>query len=177
MTRTVTVEIRNRWTGETQFACEVGISPSYDRMRAIAVQAAIKVGADLSGADLSDIDLSGVDLTNAGLTDDDLRPFKTDLWKILDQNRREVPALLTALKSGWVDGSTYRGSCACLVGTIANARGVPYSTIEHDAARPAERWFAVIRAGDKPGDKTGGGYANAKAVEWTETWLAMAGGA
>jgi uncharacterized protein YjbI with pentapeptide repeats len=134
--------------------------------------------ADLRGANLSDANLSGANLRDANLRDADLsgadlRSFKADFWMVLAQNRAEIPALLDALKSGRVDGSTYTGECACLVGTIANARHVDYRSIEHDASRPCEQWFAMIRKGDKPGDDTGGGFAAQMAVAWAEEFVAL----
>ena len=76
-----------------------------------------------------------------------------------------------------MDGSQYEGDCACLVGTLAKARGVEYRAAfpNCNASNPAERWFAMIRKGDKPGDETGGGFASAKALEWTLEWCAANG--
>jgi hypothetical protein len=52
------------------------------------------------------------------------------------------------------DGTAYKGECACLVGTIANARrcevGSLPNLIKPNSARPAERWFLHIKKGDKP---------------------------
>jgi hypothetical protein len=77
--------------------------------------------------------------------------------------------LIDALKNGRVDGSTYTGQCACLVGTIANVRGVDYATLEHNARRPIERFFAGISEGDTPETN----QTSKIAVEWAEQWLAM----
>jgi hypothetical protein len=140
-------------------------------------------GADLSGANLSDAnlrdaDLSGVylrsanlssanlsdaDLRGAYLSGADLRSFKADLWMILAMAQGEVPALVKALREGRVDGSTYAGKCACLVGTLENAGA---TSLPHDASSPAEQWFAMISKGDKPGEDTAGGFAASKALEW-----------
>ena len=152
---------------------------------------AVLTGADLARADLTDAVLTGADLTGAVLTEADLtgavltgaknlsggalRSFKADLWLTLAQNRNEVPGLIQALCEGRVDGSVYEGECACLVGTIGNLRGVSIMTLDHDARRPAERWFAMIRAGDKPGDEGGGGFAAKMALEWALEWCAVSG--
>ena len=85
--------------------------------------------ASLSDANLSDADLSGADLSDANLSDAnlsgaDLSRAKNDFWDILIRAPREVAGLRAALVGGKVDGSTYQGSCACLVGSIANIRGV-----------------------------------------------------
>src|SRR3546814_6377319 len=87
--------------------------------------------------------------------------------------QKEVPGLIKALQAGRVNGSTYSGECACLVGTIANVRGVDVATLEQASRRPAEQWFLMIREGDKPGAETGGGCAAGKALEWAEEFLAV----
>jgi len=105
---------------------------------------------NLSGANLRDADLSGADLSGANLSG-----AKADVWEILMHAIPEVPALAAALREGRVDGTCYRGECACLCGTIANARGcVPENLVDTgiklDAYRPAERFFLAIRVGDTP---------------------------
>ena len=133
--------------------------------------------SDLRGCNLSGSDLSGSDLRCSDLRDSDLRPFKADLWMTLSQARAEVPAFIAALREGRVDGSQYEGECACLVGTLANARGAPYHDAfpDCDADNPAEQWFLMIRKGDKPGDDTGGGFAAGKALEWALEYCALTG--
>jgi uncharacterized protein YjbI with pentapeptide repeats len=134
-------------------------------------------GANLSGANLNDANLRGADLSDANLSganlnDANLRPIIADLWFILSQARREVPAMVTALRTGNVDGSTYTGTCACLVGTLKNAGAVD---LPHAAQSPAERWFLSIRKGDKPGDASTGGLAAGKALEWIEQYCRLTG--
>ncbi|HEF4754619.1 pentapeptide repeat-containing protein [Burkholderia multivorans] len=128
-------------------------------------------GAYLSGADLSGAYLRGADLSDADLSGAYLLPIKADFIEVISQAPREVPALIDALKAGRVDGSTYSGECACLVGTIANARGIDvYSAelgIPKDESRPAERFFLAIRKGDTPETNA----ASKLALEWAETWL------
>ncbi|WP_181146473.1 pentapeptide repeat-containing protein [Burkholderia multivorans] len=133
-------------------------------------------GANLSDANLSDADLRGADLRGANLSDADLRgadllPIKADFIEVISQAPREVPALIDALKAGRVDGSTYSGECACLVGTIANARGIDVDSAElgipKDSSRPVERFFMAIRKGDTPETNA----ASKLALEWAETWL------
>ena len=92
--------------------------------------------------DRRNVNLSGADLSRA-----DLSLVKADIWDILDAAPDEVPALRNALMTASVDGSTYSGPCACLVGTIAIARGVGYCDMEGikpDWERPAERWCSTI---------------------------------
>jgi hypothetical protein len=128
-------------------------------------------GADLSDANLSHAYLSGADLSDANLSDANLSDAKDDFFKVLDATPTEVPALLETLRSGRVDGSTYEGECACLVGTIAKARGVNPRSIPNlvpDSNRPAERLFLAIRRGDTPEN-----HPIAKIVEdWIGEWMA-----
>ena len=101
----------------------------------------------------------------------DARSIQADLWMVLTQNRNEVPALLDAIRAGRVDGSTYEGDCACLVGTIANARNISFADIEHDAGRPCEQWFAGISRGDTPADN----YHSKMAEQWVCEWMTANG--
>lgn len=110
-------------------------------------------GANLQGANLRGANLRFADLDQVNLREANLQTIKDDLFSILEAARSEVPGLLKALKEGRVDGSTYEGDCACLVGTIANIRGVDYkylNGIKPDLDRPAEYWFLAIRKGDTP---------------------------
>jgi len=75
----MTFEIKNRFTGDTQFTAEIdcGEDAAISRKIGLAVKCAVKnganlSGADLSGADLTDADLRGAHLTGADLTDADL---------------------------------------------------------------------------------------------------------
>ncbi|MEX3614447.1 MAG: pentapeptide repeat-containing protein [Burkholderia gladioli] len=128
-------------------------------------------GSDLTGSDLTGADLSGADLSGADLSGADLLPIKADFIEVISQAPREVPALIDALKAGRVDGSTYSGECACLVGTIANARGIDVDSVElgipKDSSRPVERFFMAIRKGDTPETNAASKFA----LEWAETWL------
>lgn len=144
---------------ETEIECEATVSEGIKL--GLAVKAAYKSGSNLCGADLRYADL---------------RSFKADLWMTLMHNRDEAAGVVAALRAGKVDGSTYSGDCACLVGTIANIRGVTVDALDKGPSRPAEQWFAMIRAGDKPGDDTGGGFAAQKALEWTLEWCALCSG-
>ena len=179
------VEIKNRWDDTVLYSADVEAdenTPNSILLR-LAVLAALEAKADLryadlrsanlSYADLSYANLSYADLRSANLSYADLRSFKADLWMTLTQNRHEVPALIAALRDGRVDGSTYEGECACLVGTIANAKSVNYDVLDHSASNHAEQWFAMIRKGDKPEDDSAGGFASKMALEWSLEWLAL----
>lgn len=131
---------------------------------------AILDGASLVRASLDGARLDGARLVGAILDGASLAPIRDDLYDVLGRVPAEVPALLAALRDGKVDGSTYSGSCACLIGTIANARGCAYSALSGvtpDADRPIERWFLGIRPGlpvDHP--------VVAITIGWVEAWLA-----
>jgi len=179
-------KILNRLTGEVQFTAEIECAPdaSPSIKLGLAVKFAIKSRADLSGADLSRADLSeanlsGADLSGANLSDEQMRAFKADLWLTLTELAKPAEALflIQELRDGRVDGSTYGDGkkCACLVGTIAKARDIGGENLDHDSDRPAERWFMMIKEGDLPTNKTGGGFAAKMALKWTEEWCAATG--
>ena len=179
--------IHNRWTGAVQFEAEidvdqdagvgikVGLAVKWARDNSADLRGADLRGADLRGAVLSDADLRDAVLRGADLRGADLRSFKADMWATLTENRAEVSGLIKALREGRINGSQYTGSCACLVGTIANVKGVDYSALTHSPDNPAERWFMMIREGDKPGDDTAGGFAASKALEWALEYCALTG--
>jgi hypothetical protein len=142
-------------------------------LRGADLRGAVLRGADLSDSDLRDAVLRGADLSDSDLSDAVLRSFKADMWMTLTENPGEVPALIRSLREGKIDGSQYEGECACLVGTIANAKGVPHYDLTHNQNNPAERWFMMIHKGDKPGDDTGGGFASKMALEWAEEFCRL----
>ena len=157
-------EIKNRWSGELIFSIET------DNWR-LAIEAAIKAEANLSEANLSKANLSWSNLSEADLSKADLRPIKHDVWGVLLYARAEVPFLRAALAEGRVDGSVYRGECACLCGTLAKAKGLDTGE-ELPFANPsslAERFFLAIRKGDTP-DKS---PAAKLALEWVDEFLAL----
>ncbi|GAA4827225.1 hypothetical protein GCM10023232_26820 [Sphingosinicella ginsenosidimutans] len=148
-------------------------------------------GANLAGAYLAGAYLAGANLASANLAgaknlnDEYLRPFKADLFLTLDSLHAgpiEARHLIAKLRAGEVNGSTYghgdTNECACLVGTIAQVGAREVDKLDRNGDRPAERWFMMIRPGDKPGavdvdgKPTGGGYAAQKALEWVLDWCA-----
>jgi hypothetical protein len=139
-------------------------------LRGANLRGANLVGADLRGANLVGANLVGADLRDADLRGANLVPFRDDVWSILSGAPSEVPTLLAKLKAGEVDGSCYEGTCACLVGTLANARGVNYNDLcglVPNSSRLAEVWFTGIHPGDTP-------ETNQQcriAAEWVEDWL------
>ena len=158
-------QIKNRWTGEVLFECECELE-TFGLRLGFAVKAALK-----SGKRLTDADLTRANLTRADLTDANLTKIRDDIWAVLSSSPSEVPGLRTALIEGRVDGSTYKGDCACLVGTIANIRQCNYESIPNlrpDAERAAERFFLAIRKGDTPETN----QCSKLALEWVDQWLA-----
>jgi hypothetical protein len=141
-------------------------------LRGACLRGACLRGANLRDADLRGADLRGADLRGAVLSDAVLRPIKADFFMILALGHKEVLNLVAALRDGRVDGSTYDGECACLVGTLENsgAEGIP-----HDAGSPAESWFAPIRKGVKPGDEGEGGFRSETALAWALEYCAATG--
>ena len=130
-------------------------------------------GANLSGANLSDANLSGANLSGANLRGANLKSVQADYFDTLIRAPHEVAGLRAALVAGRVDGSTYEGECACLVGTIAHVRGRQYTDLgdglNPDSGRPAERWFMGIRKGDTPETN----QQSALAVQWLDEFSAL----
>ena len=179
------------------FACMLGICIKKALKNGANLRGADLSGADLSGAYLTGADLRGADLSDADLRDADLRGadlrganlrgadltgadlsgsnfdrsfFRDDLWAVLSSQPSEAISVLKALEEGRVNGSTYTGSCACLVGTIANSLDIDYHDLEHinpDSTRPAEQWFLQIKKGDTPENSE----PCRLAAEWTEMWI------
>jgi hypothetical protein len=128
-------------------------------------------GADLYGADLYGANLRGANLYGAkNLPEHYLRMCRDDLWAVLSAAPLEVDGLRNALAEGRVDGSTYTGECACLVGTIARVRGKQYDDLgilKPDASRPIERFFTAISRGDTPETNE----CSRHALAWCDEWL------
>jgi hypothetical protein len=193
MSTKIKLQIKNRWTGSVIFEYEkedntiketlvraVGerIDLSGANLSDANLRDADLSGANLRGANLSDANLSGADLSGANLSDAnlrganlsgaDLRPIKTDFFDVLIRAIPEISGLKLAIKEGRVDGSTYTGDCACLVGTIANVKHCNYeklpNNLKPDSNRPIERFFTGIKKGDTPETNP----FSKLAVEWIE---------
>ena len=162
------------------------------------LRGAVLTGADLRGADLRDAVLRDADLTgavitgaflrsadltravlrdavlrDADLTGADLRDAREDFRKILAAAPAEVAGLLLAVNEGRIDGGCYEGECCCLIGTIANMRGVDYRDLakssvelEPDMSRPAEVLFLAISRGHKPETNSVAKIVRDWIVEW-----------
>jgi hypothetical protein len=122
--------------------------------------------ANLRYADLRYANLRYADLSYADLSYANLRDIIEDFYKVLDLAQNEVPELYRALWDGRINGSAYEGDCACLVGTIANARNANYKKLEGlipDAERASEKWFLGIQKGDCP--------LNSEIAKVTAQWI------
>ncbi len=156
-------EIKHRHTGKILYSAE-GSS------LAEVVTKAVREGANLKGANLAYAYLKGANLKGTILSKANLDAIQVDYYDVLSRAPDEAPALLQALRDGKIDGSTYEGECACLVGTIAKVRKVSYTdmeTLKPDSSRLAERWFTAIKKGDTP--KTN--PVAALVETWTEEWV------
>ncbi len=128
-------------------------------------------GANLTRANLTRANLSGANLEDAkfenrDLIDANLSKIRADIFRVLDSAPNEVSGLLAALREGRIDGSAYRGECACLIGTIANLRGCDYATLSPDSSRPSERWFIAITKGSIPSTNPVAAITEGWIVEW-----------
>ena len=179
----MTVEIKHRWTNAVLFTSQVeSVREALEgavRARANLVGASLARaslaranldGANLDGANLVGANLDGANLARAKGVGDWTKTIRDDIRTVLDAAPNEVPGLLAALWAGKVDGSTYEGECACLVGTVAKVRGVHYRSLgpllHPDSTRPAERWFLGIRKGDTPVTNPSAAFAAAVIAQW-----------
>ena len=131
---------------------------------------AVLQGAVLQHADLQGAVLRGADLRDADLRDADLTPIRDDFWAVLSAQPREVAGLRKAIVEGRINGSSYEGDCACLVGTIANEAKCNFKKLEYlkpDSSRPIERFFMGIKIGDTPKDNP----VSKIALEWLDQWV------
>ena len=127
------------------------------------------IGANFIGADLSDADLIGANLSDVNLSGADLRGVKDipqsyintcsrDMLYIFHTLKTELPQLREKLVKGEINGSQYEGSCACLIGSLANIKNtnpkdfckslLPYYNM--GLHNPGEQWFYQIHSGDTP---------------------------
>jgi hypothetical protein len=130
--------------------------------------------ADLSYADLSYADLRYANLSSANLRHADLALIIEDFYKFLDLAKAEVPTLYKSVWDGKIDGTQYQGECACLVGTIANARHINYENLgdlKPDASRLSEKWFLGIGEGDTPQNSP----VSKLTAEWLEKYMEKEG--
>jgi len=125
---------------------------------------AARLASDLKSAEFTNTVLRGSNLRTA-----ELENIREDLWAVLSVASHEVSAIRAALVEGRIDGGTYYGECACLIGTIGNARGCDvYSlgSLRPAPDRPIEHLFMRLDRGDTP-------QTNPVAkliVQWIDAW-------
>jgi hypothetical protein len=179
--------IKNWLTGDVIFECEAN---SVKQAVELACKAGVSLSyADLEEANLFEIDLEGYNLSRANfsranlkgarlygtglykviLTGTELDPIRDDLWAVLSCAPSEVDFLRKALVEGRINGSSYKGACACLIGTIAKACGKKHTELDDlkpDPDRPAERFFLNIERGDTPETS----QFSKLALQWVDEW-------
>lgn len=135
---------------------------THARLPGADLQSAWLIGCDLSHADLrganllyaalEGANLRGANLHRAKIREYDMVPYREDVWRMLDLAQARIPDLVRTLLDGKMPGAGYGKPGrphAPLFETLtqAGARDLPC-----DPDAPAERWFAMILAGDLPGD-------------------------
>ncbi len=195
-------DVLNRFSGAIQFTAEIDCADSEPhcwKLR-LAVQWAIKTGADLSdtdlsGADLSDTDLCGADLSGAklrraklsgaDLCDTDLsgadlsgaklRRAKEDFLREVLKMPGELEFLRDAIRNGKINGSVYEGECACLAGTLSKATGKSWSIFKDDSPIAIDAFSPRERffMGIAEGDTPETNPISAIALEWTNKAISI----
>ena len=140
------IEIKNRWTGDVQFECELSAEIACRRYGArvgFAVRQALGSNADLRDADLSgailsgavlrDADLSGADLSGAILSGADLRDADLSGAILSDADLRDA-----ILSGAILSGAVLRGS-DCPV-TIPDIHKAVYEAASKPGALTMESW-------------------------------------
>ncbi len=159
-------QVMNRYSGDLQFEAviEATGSTSFSVKLGLAVKWARKTGANLYGADLRGADLRGANLYGADLRGADLKNLpqdyinqcSRDILFIFQCLKVELPEFRKKLIAGEIDGTQYKGDCACLIGTMANLDGgiekvcktIPF--YKKGTHNPGEAWFLNIHQGDIP---------------------------
>ncbi len=133
-------------------------------LRDVNLRGANLRGADLSGVNLIGVDLSGVNLSGVNLSgvkdipQSYINTCSRDMLYIFHTLKTELPQLREKLVKGEINGSQYEGSCACLIGSLANIKNtnpkdfckslLPYYNM--GLHNPGEQWFYQIHSGDTP---------------------------
>jgi len=195
-------DVLNRFSGAIQFTAEIDCADSepHSWKLRLAVQWAIKTGADLSdtdlsGADLSDTDLCGADLSGAklrraklsgadlcgadlsgaDLSGAKLRRAKEDFLREVLKMPGELEFLRDAIRNGKINGSVYEGECACLAGTLSKATGKSWSIFKDDSpiAIDASSPRERFFMGIAEGDTPETNPISAIALEWTNKAISI----
>lgn len=100
---------------------------------------------------------------------------RSDLFLILDAAPHEAAIVLAALHEGMIDGRTYAGvykdGCRCIIGTIADARGIVDFVSRDDVGireytDDLERWLFRVLPGCTPANNR----HSRLAAQWINEW-------
>ncbi|HCJ0355570.1 pentapeptide repeat-containing protein [Acinetobacter baumannii] len=103
-------EIKNRWTEEVLFTCDVPEGMKSGMIARHAVEAAIAADADLSDANLRDANLRGADLSDADLRGADLRDANLRGADLSDADLRGADLRGADLSDADLRGANLRGA-------------------------------------------------------------------
>jgi hypothetical protein len=141
------MEIRNRWTGQTQFMAEIECDEdaSWQLKIGLAVRWALRTNTDLTGANLTCADLTGANLTCAKLTGAELTCAKLRDAKLMGANLTCADLTGAKLRDAKLMGAKL--TCAKLrsadftgVPVIKNIHRKVFAAASQDAALDMSVW-------------------------------------
>ena len=141
-----TFTIRNRWTGEAIYTCNLSAEvagKSYGLQLGFAVRSAVAFGSDLRGSNLRDSDLSGSDLRGSNLSDSNLSGSNlrgSDWIPRIPNIHSEVFAAASkphALDMGSWHETDSCGTTHCRAGWVIALAGMPGRVLEGCYGTPA----------------------------------------
>ena len=103
-------EIKNRWTGEVLFTCEVPEGMESGMIARHTAETAIAEGANLVDADLRGADLRGANLRGANLVDANLRGADLRGANLVDANLVDADLRGANLRGANLRGANLRGA-------------------------------------------------------------------
>ena len=151
-------EIKNRWTGEVLFSCEIPDGMESGMIARHAVETAIAEDADLRGADLRGANLRGANLRGANLEDANLRGADLRDADLEDANLEDANLRGADLRGADLEDANLRG---------ANLRG---ANLEDANLRGADLRDANLRGANLEDAK------NAPLIIPTLRWLVCING-
>ena len=158
-------EIKNRWTGNVQYSCELSAEVagnSYGLQLGFAVKSAVASDADLSGADLSGAVLRGADLSGAVLRGAVLRDA------VLSGAVLRDAVLRGAVLSGAVlSGADLRGADGTVCpAVIPNIHQAVYAAVSEPLALDMGSWHSCETTHCRAGWVTHLAGAGGRALEY-----------
>ena len=127
-------------------------------LRGANLEGAYLIGAYLEGANLTGAYLTGAYLEGAkNIPQSYINICSRDMLFVFTHLKTELPFLREKLIKGEINGTQYKGDCACLIGTLANADKIDSNKVctkipyyEKGLHNPGEQWFWNIHKGDTP---------------------------